>query len=103
MDDLVRIRSGALDGRAEMPLLKPAEIVNGKKLGSELGFRTDTEELYIGTNNGNKKIGDAKWETRINGLEKSISNLEGQTGKISTIEAQIQAIMTRLEALHPSE
>lgn len=76
MDDLVRIRSGDLGERAEMPTLRHAEVIDDKQVGSELGFRTDTNELYIGTKNGNVKIGDAKWEERIKTLEETISRLE---------------------------
>ena len=75
MDDSVRIKSGALGDREEMPKLKFAETINGRKYGSELGFRTDTEELYVGTPEGNKKIGDAGWEARIKSLETQIQDI----------------------------
>ena len=86
MDDLVRIRSGDLGERAEMPTLRQAEVIDGKQVGSELGFRTDNNELYIGTKDGNVKIGDAKWEDQIKALEEQVGN-----------------IISRLEVLSPSE
>lgn len=100
MDDLVRIRSGDLGERAEMPTLRHAEVIDGKQVGSELGFRTDSNELYIGTKGGNVKIGDAKWEEQIANHEAKIKTLEA---KIKTLEEQTETILNHLGAALPSE
>lgn len=84
MDDTIRIRSGALNGRNEMPKLKYAEVVNGEQKGSELGFNTDEIALYIGTKNGNVRLCGANDITELRQL--------------------IDDIITRLEELEePSE
>jgi hypothetical protein len=91
MDDTIRIRSGALNGRNEMPKLKYAEVVNGEQKGSELGFKTDEIALYIGTKNGNVRLCGANDITELTAL-------------IGGINARIDDIITRLEALEePSE
>lgn len=59
MSDSIKIKSGTLGNRTSMPNLSV----------DELGYQKDNEALYIGTEQGNKKVGDAKWETRINALE----------------------------------
>lgn len=79
MNDSVRIRSGALNGRAEMPRLKYAETINGEKHGAEIGFNTEEKAIYIGTESGNVKVGDSAWEERIKVLEAKIAELtEGE-------------------------
>ena len=79
MADLVRIKTGALGSRAEMPKLQ-----YDSEKGSELGFRTDEEALYIGTQNGNVRLCGSKDMAEIN--------------------SAIQNIIARLEALEtPSE
>jgi hypothetical protein len=72
MNDTIKIRSGVLEGRQQMPTLNE----------NELGFQIDEEALYIGAKNKNVKVGDSNWETRIAQLESLVTN-----------------IITRLEAL----
>ena len=70
MDDLIRIRGGALGDRKEMP-----ELQHDTEYGYELGFRTDTEELYIGSEKGNVRlcgVGDAE---RIKALEDKVDEI----------------------------
>lgn len=84
MDDSIRIRSGTLNGRTAMPKLKHAEIINGEKRGSEIGFQEDEKALYIGTSGGNVRLCGAN--------------------DISELRQLIDDIITRLEALEePSE
>lgn len=79
MNDSIRIRSGKLNGRAEMPRLKPMETINGKVYGAEIGFNAEENAIYIGTGNGNVKVGDSAWEERIKVLEAKIAELtEGE-------------------------
>lgn len=51
MADSVKIKSGALGDRSQMPKLAYDETN-----GSELGFRTDEKALYIGTKEGNVRL-----------------------------------------------
>lgn len=51
MADSVKIKSGELGNRSEMPKLAYDETN-----GSELGFRTDEKALYIGTQGGNVRL-----------------------------------------------
>ena len=91
MDDSIRVRSGDLNGRAEMPKLGYAHIRNdGKKAGSEIGYHEGEEALYVGTKNGNKRLCGAN----------DVTTLEA---KISALEGQISTITARLDALTPSE
>ena len=93
MDDSIRIRSGELGGRAEMPSLKYAEVKDGKKLGSELGYRTDTKELYIGTSAGN---------VRLCG-EEDARKIETHDTNIAELTAKIEEITARLDSIAPVE
>ncbi len=54
-----------------------------KERGSEIGYRTDTKELYIGSSDGNVRLCGAS--------------------DIPEINAKIDEIFTRLAALTPSE
>ena len=90
MADTIRIRSGALNGRNEMPKLRYAEVVNGEQKGSEIGFNTDEIALYIGTKNGNVRLCGANDITELN-------------AKIEALGIRIDDITARLEALEPSE
>ena len=60
----------------------------------EPAYSRTEKALYIGTPQGNVKVGDANWETRIKSLETEILALRGK----------IDEINTRLDALDtPSE
>lgn len=85
MADLIRIKSGAVsEKRPEMPKLSE----------SELGYRTDTKELYIGTDSENVRLCGENDVAMVRELQSTINSL-------SEI---IEGIITRLEALEkPSE
>lgn len=76
-----------------MPSLDYARTENGKKFGSELGYQTEEEALYIGTFDGtireNKRLCGVKDIERITDLEAKVTSLEGQ---ISTIMAHLEAL-----------
>lgn len=72
-DDLIIIKSGELGDRTAMPVLQVGEI----------GYRTDTEELYIGP------------RTRLCGAK----DAEEINTRISVIEKLIGEITARLDAL----
>jgi hypothetical protein len=93
MNDRCHIRTGALNGRTEMPALS-----YDKEKGSELGYRTDEEALYIGTSDGNKRLCGTKDVGNIN------ARLDALNAIIASINAQITDITARLGALEtPSE
>ena len=101
MNDSVRIRSGALNGRAEMPRLKYAETINGEKHGAEIGFNTEEKAIYTGTDSGNVKVGDSAWEERIKTCESQITAINA---RIDELNVSIAEIIARLDALTtPSE
>lgn len=86
MADLVRIKTGALGSRAEMPKLQ-----YDSEKGSELGYRTDEEALYIGTKDGNVRLCGSKDIAEINRAMAETNNA-------------IESIIARLIALEtPSE
>lgn len=60
MADRIQIYAGK---KADMPELLPRE----------LGFCTDSGELYIGTSAGNKLVGCVKWAEDISTLKTSLS------------------------------
>lgn len=71
MDDLIIIKSGEPDGRAEMPTLQDAEF----------GYRTDKKELYIGYGGKNVRLCGA-------GDIEEIMNLIGEiTARLDALEA----------------
>lgn len=78
MADLITIKSGALGSRTEMPKLSV----------DELGYCTDEEALYIGTDAGNK---------RLCGVKDKVSII----AQIDALSARIDEIIARLDA--PSE
>ena len=81
MSDTIMIKSGALGDREAMPKLNEAE----------LGYRTDTEELYIGGGEGNKRLC-------------GVGDVADINAKIDVMEGDIENIIARLEALEaPSE
>lgn len=81
LDDNIHIKTGALNGRTEMPALS-----YDKDKGSELGYRSDEEALYIGTSSGNKRLCGVK----------DVGEL---SAKIEALNTQIRAITARLDAL----
>lgn len=84
MSDTIYIKTGALGGRAGMPALAYDE-----EKGSEIGYRSDTNELYIGSANGNIRLCGGGDVAGVNAL----------LAEISTLKTQIADIITRLEAL----
>ena len=74
MNDLIRIKGGALGDRAEMPSLQ-----HSTEKGYELGYRTDTDELYIGSEKGNVRLCGAK-------------DLETINKKIGELKARLDAL-----------
>lgn len=84
----IKIKSGALGNRAEMPKL--AE--------DELGYRKDTKELYIGASGANVRLCGAGDEERIKALE----NKPEYYSK-TEVDDIISGIVARLETLEPSE
>ena len=93
MADSIKIKSGALGDREKMPTLQ-----YDKEKGSEIAFRTDTEELFIGTSGGNKRlcgVGDmAEIDGKLNNILSQISIINGQ---ISDITARLDALTTPSE------
>lgn len=72
MADKIQIYAGK---KATMPQLLPRE----------LGYCTDTQELFIGSvNDGNKLVGAVAWETDISTLQ----------GDVTTIKEDITALKT---------
>ena len=55
----------------------------------EPAYSRTEKALYVGTPNGNEKVGDANWETRIKSLESEILALRNTLNEMKT----------RLEAL----
>ena len=84
MADLIKIRSGALGNRSTMPKLNE----------DELGYCTDTKELYIGTDSENVRLCGENDVAMIRELQATIISLSETT----------RAIIARLDALEkPSE
>ena len=77
----IKIKSGALGNRAEMP-----------KLGvDELGYRTDEKALYISTTNGNVRLC-------------GVNDVSTLTTEINNLNSAINDILARLGALEkPTE
>ena len=73
MADLITIKSGAMGDRSSMPKLAV----------DELGYRRDEKALYIGTESGNVRLCGAD--------------------DIKELNTKLDEIITRLEALEPSE
>ena len=94
MTDTIYIKSGELGDRKEMPALK-----YDSEKGSEVAYQTEEEALYIGTQDGNKRLCGAKdigdINTRLNAINASISSINAQ---IKDIDSQIAEIISRLDA-----
>lgn len=77
--------------------------------GSELGYRTDTKELYVGTKDGNVRLcgaGDlAEAKSYADGKTAGVNGLiSANSNKIAEIEKTLGEILARLDALAtPSE
>ena len=98
MADLIKIKGGT----GSVPALQDRELAYSK----------DEKALYIGTNNttnGNVKVGDAGWESRIQLLETKVQELEASISELETatkeyIDDLMATINARLEILeNPSE
>lgn len=76
MADLIKIKGG----NGNTPKLQDREPAYNK----------DEKALYIGTEDGNVKVGDAGWEQRINDLKVYVDGL-------------VAGINARLDALEKSE
>lgn len=91
MDDLIMIKSGALNDRESMPKLRE----------KELGYRKDEKALYIGTESENVRLCGTDDAVKIKQLESDITEL---INGIKAIDENIKAINARLEALeNPAE
>lgn len=102
MDDLILIKSGSLNGRGAMPNLNYSSAES--KTGSELGYRTDTKELYVGTKEGNVRLCGAGDLNEINAKIASVNALiSTNNGKIAEMENTLAEIIARLDAMTPSE
>ena len=73
MADLITIKSGSFNGRSTMPRLSVDEI----------GYQKDEQALYIGTESGNVRLCGAD--------------------DVKELNTKLDEIITRLEALEPSE
>ena len=101
MNDLILVKSGALGTRKEMPKLNEGEF----------GYRTDTNELYIGTNEGNKRlcgVGDkAEINKNIGDVNVQINTIHASLESISTdifkLNEELATINARLDALETPE
>ena len=79
MADLIKIRSGALGNRSTMPKLNE----------DELGYCTDTKELYIGTDSENVRLCGVNdlaiiqnLQATISSLSKAIEDITARLGKL---------------------
>ena len=109
MDDLILIKSGSLGGRGSMPNLNYGSAES--KTGSELGYRTDSKELYVGTKDGNVRLcgaGDlaeakAYADGKVAGVNALISANDSKINSINTklteIEGTLAEIIARLDAI----
>ena len=81
MADTIQIKRGVKSG---IPTL----------LLGELGYCTDTDELYIGTSNGNKLIGKVALEVAVANLETTVTE---HADRIATLEAQVAGLLNTEE------
>lgn len=80
MADVIKLKGGSGD----VPTLADKEPA----------YSRSEKALYVGTPNGNEKVGDANWETRIAALE----------GEVLALRNTLNEMNNRLEALEqPSE
>ena len=86
MGDTIHVKSGELGNRAEMPKLS-----YDKEKGSEIAYRTDEEALYIGTEQGNKRLCGAKDKADI------IAQIDALSNRIEEITARLVALETPTE------
>lgn len=99
MNDLILIKSGALadkNGRTTMPSLQYG-AVGSEVVGSELGYRTDKKELYIGTRDGNVRLCGANDVSEINGkINNVLTRMNSMDTEIAGIRTEISNINTKL-------
>jgi len=88
MNDLMRIKCGALGDRAQMPTLS-----YDSSKGCELGYRTDEEALYIGTAKGNVRLCGANDISVLN------ARLDVLTTRLDSMSTLIDNITARLDAM----
>lgn len=113
MADTILIKCGKLNGRAKMPSLDYKQSSEGnRQIGGELGFNTEEQALYIGTDKGNVRlcgandIGNLIAQINANNaiLAEINGTLESIRKEIDDINTEIESINTRLGALEtPSE
>lgn len=109
MNDLILIKSGSLNGRGAMPNLNYGSDENNA--GSELGYRTDSKELYVGTKDGNVRLcgaGDlveakAYADGKVAGVNALISanssEITNIKARLTKIEGDLATILARLDAM----
>ena len=84
MADKIQIYAGK---KATMPQLLPRE----------LGYCTDTQELFIGSvNEGNKLVGAVAWGTDISTLKTSLNTLQGN---ITTLQGNVTTAQNNITTL----
>ena len=86
MADLIKIKGGSGD----VPALQDRELAIKKK----------EKELYCGINGETVRLCGAEDAEKVEELDKTIINLQGQ---IETMSKAIEDITARLDALTPSE
>lgn len=75
MADTIQIKRGV---KAKLPVLPDGE----------LGYCTDTGELYIGLSGANKLVGKVAWATDISALQTSVNNINTTVaGKLTATAA----------------
>ena len=79
MADKIKIKSGALGNRSTMPKLDEGE----------LAYRTDTKELYIGTDEVNVRLCGADDLTMIKELQSTLLSL---SNTIENITARLESL-----------
>ncbi len=81
--------------------LKAGEGATPKLENREPAYNKTEKSLYIGTESGNEKVGDAGWEQRIKTCE---SQITATNARIDELNVSIAEIIARLDALTtPSE
>ena len=79
------------------------QIKRGLKAGiptlaqGEMGYCTDTQELYIGTSSGNVMLGKVSWGADIERIDDDIGAMDitvaDHANRIATLESQVQALI----------
>ena len=87
MADTIQIKRGV---KAKLPVLPDGE----------LGYCTDTGELYIGASGANKLVGKVAWATDISALQTSVNNINTS---ISTLNTTVAGKLTATAAANVSD